>query len=165
MKNRIKNCVTLGAAMTMVFATVTAFALDNNQNSTTGNSQPVRPDNSKVNERDRNGENVTAGDQSNTEADRKITQAIRRAIVKDENLSTVAKNIKIITIDGNVTLRGPVNTEAEKTQIADLATKAAAPAKVNNQLEVKGESSKDAPAQSTTSSTTTSAPSQTTTTK
>ena len=61
-------------------------------------------------------------DQSNKPADLKITRQIRRALTKDRELSTDAKNIKIITIDGAVTLRGPVKSEQEK---ADIAAKAA----------------------------------------
>ena len=65
------------------------------------------------------------------------TAAIRRAVVKDDSLSATAKNVKIITANGTVTLRGPVKTEAEKTKIAELAQSAAGNAKIDNQLEVK----------------------------
>ena len=60
-------------------------------------------DNSAVNQRDRGHENLTPMDQSNKPSDLKMTREIRRAIVKDDQLSTDAKNIKIITIDGAVT--------------------------------------------------------------
>jgi len=103
------------------------------------NGADTQPDNSKINERDRNDETLTPGDQSNTEADRDITQKIRKSIVKDKSLSTVAKNVKIITVDGKVTLRGPVNSETEKKQISDIATKVAAADHVDNQLEVKSQ--------------------------
>ncbi len=67
-----------------------------------------------------------------------MTAAIRRAVVKDSSLSTMAKNVKIITADGVVTLRGPVKSEAEKAKIAELAKSSAGNAKkVDNQLEVK----------------------------
>jgi len=78
-----------------------------------------------------------SGDQSNSPEDVKITATIRRAIVKDHSLSATAKNVKIITADGVVTLRGPVQNEAEKTKIAELAQSAAGNAKIDNQLEVK----------------------------
>src|ERR1700738_3854393 len=69
-------------------------------------------DNTGNNVRDRNSMTVTPLDQSESESDRKITQKIRQAIVADDSLSTNAKNIKIITVKGIVTLRGPVaNTE------------------------------------------------------
>jgi osmotically-inducible protein OsmY len=45
--------------------------------------------------------------------------------------------VKIITANGTVTLRGPVNNDGEKTKIAELAQSAAGSAKIDNQLEVK----------------------------
>jgi hyperosmotically inducible protein len=94
-------------------------------------------DNTEKNQRDRSGETKTSGDQSNNPEDVKITAAIRSAVVKDDSLSTTAKNVKIITADGTVTLRGPVQSEAEKAKIAELAQSAAGNAKIDNQLEVK----------------------------
>ena len=94
-------------------------------------------DNTKKNERDRSGETKTPGDQSNSPDDLKITTAIRRALMKEEALSMTAKNVKIITADGKVTLRGPVKTAEEKAQIDKLAKSAAGAAKVDNQLEIK----------------------------
>ena len=94
-------------------------------------------DNTRKNERDRSGETTTSGDQSNSQEDVQITAAIRRAVVGDKSLSMTAKNVKIITANGTVTLRGPVNNDAEKTKIAELAQTAAGNAKIDNQLEVK----------------------------
>ena len=94
-------------------------------------------DNTGKNERDRSGETKTPVDQSNTPEDLKITQAIRQAVVKDKALTMTAKNVKIITAGGQVTLRGPVNSAEEKTKIEKLAKTAAGEAKVDNQLEVK----------------------------
>jgi osmotically-inducible protein OsmY len=98
----------------------------------------TKPDNAATNERDRSGETKTSGDQSNSSADLKITQAIRQALMKDSELSTTAKNIKIITDNGQVTLRGPVNNAQEKAKIGQLARSAAGGAKVDDQLDVKG---------------------------
>jgi len=94
-------------------------------------------DNTGKNERDRSGETMTSGDQSNSPEDVKITAAIRRAVVADDSLTMTATNVKIITANGVVTLRGPVNTAAEKTRIGQIAAKNAGGAKVENQLEVK----------------------------
>ena len=99
--------------------------------------EEARPDNTKTNERDRSGETETSGDQSNSSADLKITQAIRRALMKDSELSTTAKNIKVITTNGQITLRGPVKTAQEKTKIDQLARSAAGGAQIDNQLDVK----------------------------
>lgn len=96
----------------------------------------VNPDNTGKNERDRSGETQTSGDQSNSSADLKTTQAIRQALMKDSELSATAKNIKIITADGHVTLRGPVRTAQEKSKIDELAKSAAGGAQIEDQLEI-----------------------------
>ena len=98
----------------------------------------TKPDNTAINERDRSRETQTSGDQSNSSADLKITQAIRQALMKDNDLSTTAKNIKIITDNGQVTLRGPVKNAQEKAKIDQLARSAAGGAKIDDQLDVKG---------------------------
>jgi hyperosmotically inducible periplasmic protein len=98
----------------------------------------TKPDNTAINERDRSRETQTSGDQSNSSADLKITQAIRQALMKDSELSTTAKNIKIITNNGQVTLRGPVKNAQEKAKIDQLARSAAGGAKIDDQLDVKG---------------------------
>jgi len=98
----------------------------------------TKPDNTATNERDRSGETQTSGDQSNSSADLKITQAIRQALVKDSELSMTAKNIKIITDNGQVTLRGPVKNAQENAKIDQLARSAAGGAKIVDQLDVKG---------------------------
>jgi len=103
----------------------------------TADDKKAEPDNTETNERDRSGQTLTSGDQSNSPADLKTTQAIRRAVMKDDGLSMTAKNIKITTANGQVTLRGPVNTAEEKAQIDQLAKSAAGAAKIENQLEVK----------------------------
>ncbi len=94
-------------------------------------------DNTAKNERDRNNKTLTPGDQSEKPEDRKLTQAIRQAVMKDKSLTMTAKNVKIITAAGKVTLRGPVNTAEEKMKINDLAKAAAGEVPVDNQLEVK----------------------------
>jgi hyperosmotically inducible periplasmic protein len=99
-------------------------------------SQTAEPDNSGRNVRDRSGDTKTPGDQSENEADRTITQNIRQAITADDSLSTNAKNVKIITSDGTVTLRGPVKSEKEKAEIEAKAKQVAGVKRVDNQLEI-----------------------------
>jgi hyperosmotically inducible periplasmic protein len=101
-------------------------------------NEKTKPDNTATNERDRSSETKTSGDQSNNSADLKITQAIRQALMKDRELSTTAKNIKVITANGQVTLRGPVKSAQEKAKIDQIAKSAAGGAKIDNQLDVKG---------------------------
>ena len=96
----------------------------------------TKPDNTAINERDRSNDTQTSGDQSNSSADLKITQAIRQALMKDGELSTSAKNIKVITENGQVTLRGPVKTVQEKAKVDQLAKSAAGGAPIVDQLDV-----------------------------
>ena len=118
---------------TVAVLTVTALAAEDSK---------AGADNSKQNERDRNAQTKTSGDQSNSPEDLKVTQAIRQAVIKDSGLTMTAKNVKIITAGGMVTLRGPVNSAEEKTKIEALAKSAAGSAKVENQLEVKASPNK-----------------------
>lgn len=94
-------------------------------------------DDTARNERDRNDRTLTPMDQGGSAADRTITQDIRKAVTDNDGLSTNAKNIKIITVDGVVTLRGPVKTDAEKTTVAGIARKASGVKRVDDQLEVE----------------------------
>jgi len=104
----------------------------------TAHAAQTAPDNTGRNVRDRNDATLTPGDQSESAADLSLTQEIRKAVVADDGLSTTAKNVKIITVDGRVTLRGPVNTAQEKAAIVAKAQRIAGAAKVDDQLEVTG---------------------------
>lgn len=93
-------------------------------------------DNTGKNVRDRSEATLTPFDQSETEADRTLTQRIRQAVVEDDSLSTNAKNVKIVTVNGVVTLRGPVDSDAERQRVLELAQQIAGDKKVNSQLEL-----------------------------
>jgi hyperosmotically inducible protein len=93
-------------------------------------------DNTGRNVRDRSDATLTPGDQGNSDADIQTTTRIRRALTSSDQLSTLAKNIKIITADGKVTLRGPVNNEQEK-QAIEAAAKQTGATSIDNQLEIK----------------------------
>lgn len=82
---------------------------------------------------------VTADQQSNAAADRAITQKIRKALIADKSLSAYAHNVKIITDNGAVTLKGPVKSEEEKQQVASKAAEVVDPSKVDNELTVKAQ--------------------------
>jgi len=79
---------------------------------------------------------LTAEDQNESKADIKITADIRNAAVNDESLSVNAKNVKIITQNGVVTLRGPVETKAESETLQQISQKTAGVVRVDNQLEI-----------------------------
>jgi hypothetical protein len=99
--------------------------------------QSPQPDNSAVNKRDRESAALTPIDQGGGAADIKITQRIRQAVMSDKTLSFTAKNVKIITVLGKVTLRGPVNSAQERDSIEIAARNVAGVTEVVNQLEVK----------------------------
>lgn len=101
--------------------------------------EPQDADNSGRNARDRNEDTLTPTDQGSSAADRELTAKIRQAIVKDDELSIQAQNVKIITIDGSVTLRGPVKSASEKAAIAAKAQQIAGANRVDNQLEIENQ--------------------------
>jgi len=96
----------------------------------------AQADNTKKNKRDRADHAVTADQQGQSEADLELTRKIRKALTDDSSLSTYAKNVKIISRNGKVVLRGPVNTAAEKTKVENFAATIAGAAKVTNEIEV-----------------------------
>jgi hyperosmotically inducible protein len=99
-----------------------------------GNQDPqTPPDNTKQN---KDQTNPTADQQKMNPADRALTQKIRKAIHEDTTLSTYAHNIKIISQDGKVTLRGPVRSEDEKNNIEAKAVAVAGQGNVTDQLEI-----------------------------
>lgn len=113
-----------------------SFALA--QQSEPDTSNPVPSDNTKVNQRDRYQAQVTADQQKENKSDRELARQIRRAIVKDKSLSSYAHNIKVISQNGTVTLKGPVRSEEEKQAIETKAKEVAgSTATVNNQIEVQ----------------------------
>lgn len=98
---------------------------------------PIDADNTRRNVRDRNDRSVTPMDQGNSAADIRVTASIRKEITAAENMSVNAQNVKIITNNGRVTLRGPVNSADEKRLIGEIANRIASGTNVDNQLEVK----------------------------
>jgi hyperosmotically inducible periplasmic protein len=92
-------------------------------------------DNSAINERDQGTSVKTPMDQNENQADIDITASIRRQVMESQ-MSTYAQNVKIVTQDGNVTLRGPVATDAEKKSVELIARKIAGDTKVSSELNV-----------------------------
>jgi hyperosmotically inducible periplasmic protein len=81
----------------------------------------VQPDNTAVNQRDRNASEPTADQQKMNAADQQLSASIRKQIMEDKSLSTDAHNVKIISQNGEVTLKGPVKSEDERRSILDKA--------------------------------------------
>ncbi len=97
-------------------------------------STATKADNAKKNKEENKG--VTAEQQKESKSDRETTRKIRRAVVKDKSLSIRAHNVKIVTTDGKVMLKGPVKTETEKTTIEKIAEGIAGKGNITNELEV-----------------------------
>jgi hyperosmotically inducible protein len=98
----------------------------------------TKPDNTSVNKRDRNPGEATADQQKMNAADRALTAKIRKAVIADKSLSTYAHNVKIISQNGTVTLKGPVQSDDEVKSIIAKATEGAGGMdKVVNQMSVK----------------------------
>jgi hyperosmotically inducible protein len=125
---RLKKYLWLVAATTLFAGSVLAGPIQQDQ-------QPA-PDNTKTNQGDANKGATTADQQKMNPADRATTKQIRSALMQDKTLSTYAHNIKIITQDGHVTLKGPVRTEDEKTAIGEKATQVAGAGNVTNNFKI-----------------------------
>lgn len=106
---------------------------------TLGQNAPAS-DNTKMNQRDRDPNATTADQQPNDRSDRDITQQVRQAINADKTFSTYAHNVKVITQNGQVTLKGPVRSDDEKRAIEAKATAVAGDGKVTSELTVKPKS-------------------------
>lgn len=94
-------------------------------------------ENTELNVRDKDNATLTPEDQKETKKDIEITAKIRQAVVRDKSLSVNAQNVKIITRNGVVTLRGPVASGAESKKLQKIAEKMRDVVQVDNQLENK----------------------------
>ena len=99
-------------------------------------AQQTAPDNTKMNKGDSQPDATTADQQKMNPADRAITRKIRASIMYEKSNSTYAHNIKIITQDGTVTLKGPVRSEQEKSTVESKAAAVAGAGNVNSEIEV-----------------------------
>jgi hyperosmotically inducible protein len=99
-------------------------------------AQTVAPDNAKSNKVDASNATATADAQTNSAADLDLTKRIRRSVMADKSLSTYAHNIKIVTVNGSVTLNGVVRSEDEKGAVEMKATNIAGKNNVTNYLKV-----------------------------
>jgi len=99
-------------------------------------AQQPAPDNTKINTRDRDKTQPTADQQTNNKTDLEMTRQIRKAILADKSLSTYAHNIKVITQNGKVTVKGPVRTAQEKTAVEAKAAAVAGQPNVVSEVSV-----------------------------
>lgn len=103
----------------------------------TAEPQGTSPDNTRMNTQDRDKAAPTADQQKDNRSDREITQQIRQSLMSDKSLSTYGHNVKIITQNGQVTLKGPVRSDEEKKAIEAKATEIAGDNKVTSELNIK----------------------------
>ena len=131
----MKNCSSRMAVQMFLFVCLLTLAssLARAQDSSAGPA----PDNTKVNERDKNKSEPTADQQKDNRSDRDITQQIRQSVMNDKSLSTYAHNVKIISQNGMVTLKGPVRSDVEKRVVEAKAAAIVGQDKVTCLLEVK----------------------------
>lgn len=122
MKSEIRIKVATVVSM-LILSSATAFA-------------ETPADNTKVNERDQATEEVTADQQAMNGSDTDLTRKIRQEIIANKNLSTYAHNVKIITVKGEVTLKGPVRSKTEENTVLKYAESVAGRSKVINKLEI-----------------------------
>lgn len=97
-------------------------------------AQPA--ENKEINKRDSSPAELTADQQGQAEEDIEITRKIRQAVVNDGSLSINAQNVKVITIDRVVTLKGPVESEEEKMAIEEKAAQIAGKENVRNEIDI-----------------------------
>jgi osmotically-inducible protein OsmY len=102
-------------------------------------AQAPAGDNTKMNQQDRNDNATTAQQQKENPSDRELTQHVRQAIMQDKSLSTYAHNVKVISRNGTVTLKGPVRSEDEKQAIEAKANEVAGKDRIVNDLTVTPE--------------------------
>jgi hyperosmotically inducible periplasmic protein len=95
------------------------------------------PDSTERNSGNLSGSAFIPLNQGGSVADRDRTAQIRKEILAGKGMSINARNVEIATVDGRVTLRGPVDTAEEKNFIRAIADRIARPENVDNQIEVK----------------------------
>jgi hyperosmotically inducible protein len=132
-----KIILPLFASLLMIYSSQGQQATPSPNNGATSDAN--KADNTKSNSSEQNRSTETAEKQSNSKDDLALTQKIRQAIMKDGSLSMNGKNVKIIAQDGKVSLKGPVDSQQERDNIAAKADEIAGKDKVDNQLEVKSE--------------------------
>ena len=114
-------------SMTILLASSGSFAAPDDR---------TKPDNSAANRRDASITEVTAQNQSTAIPAFETTRKIRAELTTDSNLSTYAKNVKVIVVGDLITLKGPVTSEAERIKIARVANSVAPEYKIENQIQV-----------------------------
>ncbi|MGH8136723.1 MAG: BON domain-containing protein [Steroidobacteraceae bacterium] len=103
---------------------------------TTSSTQATPSDNTKSNRQDPSNTKETADKQQNNAPDLDLARRIRRSVMADKSLSTYGHNVKIVAVNGTVTLNGVVRSADEKAQIGAKSASIAGKEHVVNDLKV-----------------------------
>lgn len=128
--------MTLNKTLLAAFCCVLLHSPAHAQAEDTNHAVSANSDNTEVNTRDRNESEQTADEADNSTSDLEVMQKIRQAVMADDTLSVYGQNVKIISENGKVTLKGPVENEAERKSIEHKATEVVGAENVTNQLSV-----------------------------
>jgi osmotically-inducible protein OsmY len=130
----MKNFIAVISLCSLAFLSVSTYA--ENENTMSSDSPPTSADTAEVNERDTIPGELNADQQLMNDKDMVITRRIRQELLKDQAFKTYAKRVKITTVNGTVTLKGRVNTEADQNTILEKAQNAKGVKKVINKMKV-----------------------------
>src|ERR1700722_3750386 len=108
MKATIFSCIVVNAAALLVLESAGAQA-------------PPPADNTRSNQTDPSNREVTADSQKDNDMDRGLVQRIRKSLIAEKDLSTYAHNVKVVSVNGQVTLNGVVRSDDEKSKVVGLA--------------------------------------------
>jgi hyperosmotically inducible protein len=132
-KSNLKSMVPLAISSFFLITALPAVI----QAEDASSSSTIKPDNTAINVRDRNANAVTADQAQQDKSDVVLMQKIRKAVVQDKSLSINAHNVKIIAKNGQVILKGPVNSGDESDRIMSKATRIAGADHVRNELSIQ----------------------------
>jgi len=134
-KHRLATLITIPA---LIFAAQLASAQSQapNTTDTRDSSTATSTDNTRVNKQNDTSATTNADDQKEDTSDLGLTRRIRQSVIADKTLSTYAHNVKIIAVNGMVTLNGVVRSEHERDSIAIKAQSIAGRTRVVNDLTV-----------------------------
>jgi osmotically-inducible protein OsmY len=95
--------------------------------SSTNDAAAAAPDNTKTNRQTSSStagsDHQNADNQKEDASDLQLTKRIRQSVMADKSLSTYGHNVKIVAVDGTVTLNGVVRSDEERAAIATKAAK------------------------------------------
>jgi hyperosmotically inducible protein len=128
------------ASALVALSSLAMFATFANAQSTPNSAMSsTAPDNTRNNKVDQSSTSINADSQSNAPGDIDMTKRIRQSVMADKTLSTYAHNVKIVTVNGGVTLMGVVRSDQERDTIAMKAAAIAGQDKVTNRLRIASE--------------------------